>query len=180
MDIVLIGIAVNVALIGALLFLIFVVLLPVVRGAPYVPTDKETIGHMVALANIHPGERAIDLGSGDGRLVMALARAGARAHGYEVNPLLVLVSRWRIWRAGLSGQARIHWKSLYRADFFSFDVVFVYGYTSIMGRLEPTLIAAMPPNGRVVSHLFRFPHWPCAEQKGKARLYRVSDARKAG
>jgi Xaa-Pro aminopeptidase len=64
-----------------------------IRGAPFVLTGSRTVKTMTALANIQPGEKAADLGSGDGRILIAIARAGAEAHGYEINPFLVLWSR---------------------------------------------------------------------------------------
>lgn len=70
------------------------------NGAPFLPTDRTKVRAIVSLARVKPGERAVDLGPGDGRLVVALARAGACTTGYEINPLLVLWLRFLIWRAG--------------------------------------------------------------------------------
>src|SRR3989344_831629 len=60
---------------------------------PYVATKKEKIETIIKLAQIKPHETAIDLGSGDGRLLLAAAQKGARAIGYEINPFLVLLTR---------------------------------------------------------------------------------------
>lgn len=70
-------------------------------NAPYAPSVKNRLDAMLDLANIQPGDKAVDLGSGDGRVVIAMAQAGAEAHGYEINPWLVLWSRYAIRRAGL-------------------------------------------------------------------------------
>ncbi|MBU4142330.1 hypothetical protein KKE99_05680, partial [Patescibacteria group bacterium] len=58
-------------------------------GAPYVPIPKNGLDKMVEFANIKFGQKAVDLGSGDGRIMIAMAKAGAIVHGYEINPLLV-------------------------------------------------------------------------------------------
>lgn len=166
-----INIIINLLLIVATLFVIFVLLLPVTMGAPYLAIDRAKLPIMISLANIQPGERAVDLGSGDGRIVMALAQAGAEAHGYEINPLLVWLSRRNIRRAGLTGRAFIHAKSFRLADFSKFQIVTVYGLKSIMRELEAKLQKELPPGGRVVSRLFRFPNWPPQEQQDGVYLY---------
>src|SRR3990167_6554218 len=65
-------------------------------GAIYVPTGRTKIKKIIELANIKPGDRAVDLGSGDGRLVIALAKSGGESHGYEINPWLVRLARKNI------------------------------------------------------------------------------------
>lgn len=154
-------------------FVVFVVfhLLPSAKGAPFAVTDDETIRKMLALAGVHRGEKAADLGSGDGRIVIALARAGAEAHGYEINPLLVIRARRRIREAGLQNKAFVHWKSFWRVDFSSFRVVTLYGITYIMKGLEEKLKKELTSGARVVSNYFQFPSWTEAAHDGKARLY---------
>ena len=58
-------------------------------GAIFARSKDEIVEKMILLADVKPGQKAIDFGSGDGRLVIAMARAGAEAHGYEINPFLV-------------------------------------------------------------------------------------------
>ena len=94
---------------------------------------------MIALAQIKPQTKAVDLGSGDGRIVIALARAGVDAVGYEINPILAWWSRIRIYRLGLQSRARIYNQSFWSADLSGFDVVMIFGITHIMGRLEKKL-----------------------------------------
>ena len=106
-----------------LIILLTLILIILLRGAPYVPSQEKTIRQMILLAGILPGERAIDLGSGDGRVVIALARAGAEAHGYEINPLLVWLGRRKIRKEGLEKVAFIHFKDFWSVDFSAFDMV---------------------------------------------------------
>lgn len=167
------AIIIDAAAVGAVLFIIFVLLLPIVLGAPYVPAKRARVAAMVELAHVAPGERAVDLGSGDGRIVIALARAGAEAHGYEINPLLVWRSRRNIRKAGLSGRAFIHWRSFRGVDFSLFNIVAIYGLPGIMKGLEPRLRRDLPPGGRVVSLTFKFPHWPPALRRDWVYLYKV-------
>ncbi|MDP1709571.1 MAG: methyltransferase domain-containing protein [Candidatus Komeilibacteria bacterium] len=154
-----------------LLFVIFVLLLPVVLGAPYVTMKPAILEQLIVAAKVLPGERAVDLGSGDGRIVIALARAGAEAHGYEINPILVWLSRRNIRRAGLSGRAFIHGRSFRLVNFSSFNIVTIYGLKSIMKELESKLQKELPKNGRVISHTFQFPSWPPAMRQNGIYLY---------
>lgn len=155
----------------ALLFVIFVLLLPVTLGAPYVAIKPSVLEKLIIMAKVVPGEKAVDLGSGDGRIVIALARAGAEAHGYEINPILVWLARRNIRRAGLKGRAFIHCRSFRLVNFSSFNIVTVYGLKSIMKELEARLQKELPANGRVVSLTFHFPSWPPVDHQNGIYLY---------
>ena len=135
------------------------------------PTGSETVTRMVKLGDIHGGEKAADLGSGDGRIVIGLARAGAEAHGYEINPLLALWSRYQIRKAGLSDQATIHWKSFWRQDYTSFQVVTVFGMIHMMKPLEAKLRAELKPGSKVIANHFPLPTWPHSRKEGSVYLY---------
>lgn len=161
---------------GGLFLLILVlafILVIMLRGAPYVPSRKKTVGEMVAMAGVLPGERAIDLGSGDGRVVIALARAGAEAHGYEINPLLVWLGRREIRKAGLEGKAFIHFKDFWSVDFSDFDVVTVFGISHIMRVLGRKCRKELRGGARVVANSFPFPKWPHAKRVGEVYLYEI-------
>ena len=141
------------------------------RGAIYVPTDENALRQVAALAKIKPGEKAVDLGAGDGRIVIALAKAGAEAHGYEHNPLLVWIARRRIRKAGLSGRAFVHRKNFWDESLAAFDVIVIFGVGYIMRRLEKKLSGEAKRNARIISHVFKFPDWAPQESKEGVHLY---------
>lgn len=143
------------------------------RGAPYLPTKRQAVERMMGLADIRQGVKAADLGSGDGRIVIALAKAGAEAHGYEVNGVLAQVSKKKIARAGVGCCAFIHHQDFWDADLKEFDVVTVFGMTHIMKRLGHKLEAELPAGARVVSNGFRIPGWKPAQTDGNLILYRM-------
>jgi hypothetical protein len=161
------------ACVGAAIYLVFFVFFPLGRGAIYDPSTPEQTRQMVELAAVRPGEKAADLGSGDGRVVIALARRGAEAHGWEVNPVLVLLSRREVRRAGLAGRAFIHWGSFWRADFTGFDLVTTFQVDFVMGRMAEKLSRELREGARIVSHHWRFPAWPAEAVRGDMYLYRV-------
>ena len=147
------------------------IVIHLLRGAPYLPTHHTSVANMIELARVKADDRMVDLGSGDGRIVIAFAKQGIEAHGYEVNPLLVWWSRRNIRRAGLEGRAFIHRTSFWRADFAPFTIVTVFGITHIMKGLEKKLKKELAPGARVLSNAFRFPNWELKEKKGAVLLY---------
>jgi len=163
----------TVALILAVFILAFFYFFPLARGAVYVPSAPEKTILIAELSAAAPGQRAADLGSGDGRVVIALARRGAEAHGYEVNPVLVLISRRAIRRAGLADRAFVHWKSFWRADFSRFDVLTLFQGSFIMRRLERKIRRELRPGARVVSDFWAFPTLVPETRNGTLYRYRV-------
>lgn len=156
----------------AALIVVIYLLAPIVRGAVFFPTRPENVETIVRLAKIKPGEKAADLGSGDGRIVIALARAGAEAHGYEINPILVWKSRAAIRQAGLEGRAFVHWRSFWGADLSPYAVIAVYGIPYIMRALEKKLSRELKAGSRVVSNIYKFPSWAGAmHAEGGVYLY---------
>jgi len=141
------------------------------QGAPALPTKRKAVEALVALAAPQSGMRAVDLGSGDGRIVIALARSGIEAHGYEFNPLLVWWSRWLIRRQGLSERAFIHQKNFWHENFAPYDIVAVFGAGHIMAELEKKLRQELKPGAKVVSNVFQFPLWAHARRENGVFLY---------
>lgn len=141
------------------------------HGAVYLGMRQECILDMVKAGHVHAGMRMADFGSGDGRVVVAFARAGAEAHGYEIDPLLVLLSRWKIRRAGLANRATIHWQSFWSAYTADYDVITLYGFDTFMGRLERKLRAELRPGARVLSYVYQFPHWKPLKRVGRVAVY---------
>lgn len=157
------------ALAAALYFLIR----PVIRGAMYFPTPPEVVSGVVRLAKPRRGESALDIGSGDGRLIIALAKAGAKAVGCEINPLLIWKSRAAIKKSGLAKEASVAWRDFWREDFSRYDILVVFGRTAIMADLSVKFAAEAKPGVRIVSVVYPLPGWqPTAREKiGKYSIY---------
>jgi cyclopropane fatty-acyl-phospholipid synthase-like methyltransferase len=140
-------------------------ILGVFKGAPFLPTTQAKVEQMILAAKILPGERLADIGSGDGRILIAAAKAGAIAHGYEINPFLIWWSRIKIRQAGLSDRAFVHWKNFWLQDLSEYDIITVFGITNIMPDLEKKLQKELQPGARVICNIFPFPNWPRSENK---------------
>jgi hypothetical protein len=153
--------------------LVFLVFFPLGRGAIYVPSSPEKAGLLAELSGAARGGKAADLGSGDGRVVIALALRGAEAHGFEVNPALVLLARRNIRRASLQGRAFIHWKSFWRANLSPFDAVTIFQGSFVMRRLEAKVKRELPPGALVVSDFWGFPTLSPERMTGTVFVYRI-------
>ena len=79
-----------------ILFIFLSVVYFFLQGPIFAPSSETAISTMLKLAKIKPGVRIADLGSGDGRVVRAFAKKGVEVHGFEINPLLVLISKNKI------------------------------------------------------------------------------------
>ena len=135
-------------------------IVPLAAGLPYFPTSPRRIQAALKLAGVQPGETVCDLGSGDGRVLLAAAsQFGARAVGIEISPVHCLLARLRVWRSGLTSQVSIRQGNFYRADLSHVDVVFAYMTSRQEPRLRPYLESHLRPGARVVTISFSFEGW---------------------
>lgn len=142
-----------------------------VKGAPFMISGKRAIKKIIELSNIQAGQKAVDLGSGDGRIVIAFAKAGAIAYGYEINPILVWLSKRKIKKEGLQDKAFIYQKSFWDANFSLFDIVSIYGIDYIMSDLEKKLHQELKPGSKVLANAFTFPRWKPVKKDDPVYLY---------
>lgn len=120
----------------------------------FVPTPDEVIEEMLALANIKPGELLYDLGSGDGRIVVAAAKKyGCRVVGFDIDPERVAQARQLIRINGVEHLARIEHIDIFTVDLRPADVITIYLLPELNVRLIPQL-ERMKPGARIVSHDF--------------------------
>ena len=128
--------------------------------APYVVSPQEIVDRMLELADLRPGEMLYDLGSGDGRiLIAAVVRFKAKAVGVEIADDLVASTNDRIHRLGLDNDARVIHGNFLDTDLSPADVVTLYLATDANEMLRPNLEKYLRNGARVVSHDYRVPGW---------------------
>lgn len=128
---------------------------------PFLVTPPEIADQMLRLARVGPTDVVYDLGSGDGRLVIAAtrdfrARAGV---GIEIDPALVARSREYARRAGVADRVTFREQDLFQADLSAATVVTLYLTREVNLRLRPKLLAELLPGTRVVSFNFDMGDW---------------------
>jgi len=127
---------------------------------PLITTPDEVVERMLALAAVGPGDVVVDLGSGDGRIVIAAAQKfGARGLGIELDATLVESSRKRAREAKVDDRVRFMQGDVLRADLSGASVVTVYLLPGLMGRLQARFINELAPGARIVSHAFGMAGW---------------------
>ena len=144
--------------------------LPALRAVclPYVHATTTQLGNVSKAlrgrsAN-HP--TLVDIGSGDGRIVIQAARSGFSAHGVELNRWLVYFSRWSAWRSGMRGQATFARQDLWKSDMSKFNNVVIFGVEQMMNQLESKLEKELVQGSVVVACRFKFPTWKPVEEIG--------------
>lgn len=138
-------------------------------GAPYVPTLAESRRNALDLLDLKPGQTLYELGSGDGSLLVEAAQRGLVAVGYELNPLLVAIARWRGHK--YDGRVRVVWSNFWKADFAQADGIFVFQMDRSMKHLEAKINREATSPVKVASHAFKLPDVKPVRKKGAIFLY---------
>jgi hypothetical protein len=133
---------------------------------PYVPTPQAVVDRMLDLAQVKADDMVIDLGSGDGRLVITAAQKyGAHGFGVELDPRLVQRSNESAARAGVADRAKFLQQDLFQTDFHQASVLTLYLLPDVNMALRPKILAELKPGTRVVSHDYGMRDWrPDAEE----------------
>jgi tRNA G37 N-methylase Trm5 len=126
---------------------------------PFVPSPQEVVDKMIEVAGVKKGDVVYDMGSGDGRIVIAAAKKGARAVGFEIDGDLVKESRENIRKAGVQNLAEIRQQDILTVDFSPASVVTMYLLPDVNLKLKPNLLSQLKPGSRVVSHSFDMGDW---------------------
>jgi hypothetical protein len=126
---------------------------------PYVPTPQVTVDEMLRIASVGPKDFVMDLGSGDGRIVVTAAKKfGARGLGVDLNFNLVIQSEESARQAGVEDRAKFLQQDLFKTDLNQATVITMYLLPSVTKKLRPLLLG-LKPGTRIVSHDFDLEDW---------------------
>jgi Cyclopropane fatty acid synthase and related methyltransferases len=127
---------------------------------PFVPTPENVVRRMLKLAEVKPEDKVIDLGAGDGRvLIIGATEFKARCIGVEIRSEFVKNIEDKIRKMNLNDRIQIVQGNLYEFPLSEADVVTLYLLTSVNEKLKPKLEKELKPGARVVSHDFEIPGW---------------------
>ena len=128
--------------------------------SPFVPTNQATVEAMLRMANVTSNDYVIDLGSGDGRIVITAARLyGASGMGVDLDPEMVKESLANARMAGVADRVRFEQRDLFDTDIGKASVVTLYLLPEVNLKLRPRLLAHLKPGTRIVSHGFGLGDW---------------------
>ena len=129
-------------------------------GGPFVPTPPAVVEAMLKVAEVGPADYVVDLGAGDGRIVLAAAKLhGASGVGLEIDPELVDRANAAARAQGIADRARFVRQDVREADLSRATVLTLYLLPGMMQALRAKLITELKPGARVVSHDFAFEQW---------------------
>lgn len=137
------------------------------------PTRKKDVERFLKITGIKKGDKFYDLGCGDGRLVCAAARAGAKAFGFEISLLPYLLAKARIVFGKCDG-AKVHYKSFWKADLGDADIVYLFLMPKIRRKTREKLEREMKRGSRVVAYTWPVEGWApekISDEKGQAKYY---------
>ena len=143
-----------------ILALLLLLLGPQLPRAPYVPTPPDVVDRMLTLAGVTSNDVVYDLGSGDGRIVIAAAQKfGARGVGVEIDPVRVADAQRNAAIAKVEHLVTFRVEDALMTDVSGASVVTLYLLSSQNVALKPRLMAQLRPGARVVSHNFAMGDW---------------------
>ncbi len=129
-------------------------------GGPYVPTPQVVVEQMLRFANVGPKDFVIDLGSGDGIIVLtAASQLKARGFGVDIDPDLVKVSNDEAQRLGVADRAAFYVQDVFKTDLSRATVITLYLLPEMMSSLRPKIYLEARPGTRVVAHDYFFDDW---------------------
>lgn len=147
-------------------------------GAPYLPTLSKQKLAALDLLELEPGQTLLELGSGDGRMLIAAAEKGLKVIGYELNPLLVLYSRIRTWK--YRKHIRIIWANYWWHMWPRTDGIYVFLLDRYMEKLDKKIIQNYPEQKvKLASFAFKIPDKEIAEEKNGVYLYNYLPSKKS-
>jgi SAM-dependent methyltransferase len=130
---------------------------------PYEPSAPEVVEAMLRLADVHAKDVVYDLGCGDGRVVIAAARRGARGVCIDIDPERIRESRENAKRAGVAERIEFRTQDLFEADLKDATVVMLFLWPEVNLRLRPKLLRELAPGSRIVSHWHDMGTWKADE-----------------
>jgi len=127
---------------------------------PYVQTPQNVVDKMLEVAHVTAADYVIDLGSGDGRMVITAAKKyGARGFGVDLDKRLVALSNKRAAQAGVADRAKFYARDLYDTDLSPATVMTIYLLPEVNLMVRPKLLATLKPGTRIVSHDYGMGEW---------------------
>jgi SAM-dependent methyltransferase len=146
------------------------------RNAPFITSPDPVVDRMIEMADLKPGDLALDLGCGDGRIIITAARkTGCRGIGYDIDPQRVAEARENVKLHGVEHLVEIRQQDIFTADLREADVVLMYVLPWMTRKLIPQL-RQLQPGARIVSHQFMLGEEPELKPEETIQLQVIGDS----
>ena len=141
-------------------------------GAPYLPTMKKQVAAALDLADLQPGQTLLELGCGDGKVLIAAAKEGVNVIGYELNPVLAAVAWLRTRR--YRSQVRVVWGNFWEKSWPPSEAIFTFLLPRYMPKLDKKVIQSTSQPVKLVSFAFTIPGRLPVHEKAGVYLYKYN------
>ncbi len=131
---------------------------------PYVPTPENVVERMLDVTDVKSSDYVVDLGSGDGRIVIAAAKRGASGHGIDLDPKRIAEARENATDEEVDNRIMFMEEDIFDTDFSEASVITMYLLPSVNKKLRPKLLNDLQPGTQVVSHSFDMGSWKADEE----------------
>lgn len=149
------GTLISILAIGAALLLAAIVIGPAMFGSPWHPISRKDLKRALDFCGAQAGERIIDLGSGDGRVLITAAKNyGLVGTGIEIDPLKVWLANLRVRFAGVQDKVKIERANIFDTDYREADILFIYLTHQAIDKLFPKILEQLKPNAKILCYRF--------------------------
>ena len=155
-----------------LLFLLACFSFVLLFGAPYLPTLSKQVQIAMDMVDLQPGQTLLELGCGDGKVLVAAAKRGWHVVGFELNPLLVLICKLRTWR--YRTLVTVKWGNFWTQPWPSADGIFVFVMPRHMPKLDKKIMQSTVKQVKLVSFAFEIPGKQPLKKHAGVYLYRYN------
>jgi cyclopropane fatty-acyl-phospholipid synthase-like methyltransferase len=144
------------------------------RVVPFVVSPDERLATIFKLVKVKKGMKSIDLGAGDGRIVIAMAKRGAQAYGIELRKKYAILANRKIKEEGLKNKACVYQSDFWNENLKQYDIITIYGMADIMIELEKKLSKELKKGAIVISNGFRIPGWKSWKEEEFIYVYKFA------
>ncbi len=153
----------------------FFYVIPYFFGAPYEKSSNKRIKTIIEFSR--GSRKAAELGSGAGHIAIKLAKEGINVDCFEINPFLVLYTKWKVKKLGLGKKIKITWGNFFDYNLGKYDEIVFFQFSTIMNRLEKKFKKEISPNIKVISNYWKLPNVKPIKEKNRVYLYRINSTK---
>ena len=147
----------------------FFYLIPFIFGAPYEQSRKKQIETILEFSK--NSKYVAELGSGNGKIAIELAKRGVFVDGYEINPFLVIYSKRKIKKLKLENKIKIVWGNFFDYNLSKYDTIVMFQFSTIMNKLKNKFDKELKNKTKIISNYWKLPKSNPIKQKNKINLY---------